>query len=153
MIFAFLWLTSLSMTVSRSIHVAASGVTLFILWLSNIPLCIQTASYPFFCWWPFRCLRVLVLVNRATALLFDTALSGSKSWLSEIWANSPVNASQNHRLLETEGTWRIREASRRQGGMFWDSEVTLLRSLAALWEFFFRQHSKLLWGVLRWCLW
>ena len=97
------------------------------------------------------CLHVLVLVNRATALSFDTALAGSKSWLSEIWANSPVNASQNHRLLETEGTWRLREASRRQGGMFWDSEVTLLRSLAALWEFFFRQHSKLLWGVLRWC--
>ena len=34
MIFVFLWLTSLSMIISRSIHVAVNGI---ILWLSNIP--------------------------------------------------------------------------------------------------------------------
>ena len=73
------------------------------------------------------CFHVLVLVNSATAFLLDIALSGSKSWLSGTWANSPENAFQNHRLLETEGTWRIREASRRQGGMFWDISCCSLR--------------------------
>ena len=38
------WLTSLSMIISRSIPVAASGIISFFLWLSNIPLCICTTS-------------------------------------------------------------------------------------------------------------
>ena len=44
MIFVFLCLTSLSMIVSRSIHVAANGIISFFLWLSNIPLYICTTS-------------------------------------------------------------------------------------------------------------
>ena len=40
------WLTSLSMIVSRSIHVAANGIISFFLWLSNIPLCISSLSTP-----------------------------------------------------------------------------------------------------------
>ena len=36
-----LWLSSLSMIISRSIHVAANGIiSLFFLWLSSIPLCV-----------------------------------------------------------------------------------------------------------------
>ena len=31
--------------VSSSIHVAANGIIVFFLWLSNIPLCIYTTSY------------------------------------------------------------------------------------------------------------
>ena len=37
MIFVFVWLTSLSMIISRSIHVVANGIISFFLWLSNIP--------------------------------------------------------------------------------------------------------------------
>ena len=57
MVFLFLWLTSLSLTISRSIHVAANGIILFFLWLSNILLYICTHPlYPFLCWWTFRLL-------------------------------------------------------------------------------------------------
>ena len=38
------WLTSLSMTISRFIHVAAYGMIFSFLWLSNIPFYISTAS-------------------------------------------------------------------------------------------------------------
>ena len=34
--FVFIWLTSLSMIISRSIHIPENGI--FFLWLSNIPL-------------------------------------------------------------------------------------------------------------------
>ena len=44
MVFVFLCLTLLSMTISRSIHVAANGIILFFLWLSNIPLYICITS-------------------------------------------------------------------------------------------------------------
>ena len=44
MIFVFVWLTSLSVIISRSIHVAANGIISFFLWLSNIPLYICTTS-------------------------------------------------------------------------------------------------------------
>ena len=40
-------LTSLRMTISRSIHVAANGNISFFLWLSNIPLCSQITSSSF----------------------------------------------------------------------------------------------------------
>ena len=43
-IFFFLCLTSLSMTISRYIHVAANGM---VLWLSSIPLYISTRSLSF----------------------------------------------------------------------------------------------------------
>ena len=43
MIFIFVWLTSLNMTVSRPTYVAAND-TVFFLWLSNIPLYISTTS-------------------------------------------------------------------------------------------------------------
>ena len=33
----------LSVIISRSIHVAANGIILFFLWLSNIPLCIYVS--------------------------------------------------------------------------------------------------------------
>ena len=48
MIFVFLCQTSLSMTVSRSIHVApkaANGIILCFLWLSDIPLCVCIHVY------------------------------------------------------------------------------------------------------------
>ena len=54
------WLTSFSMTISRSFHVAANGIISFFLWLSNI-LCIYVPHllYPFLCWWTFRLLPCL----------------------------------------------------------------------------------------------
>jgi len=39
-----LWLTLLSMIISRFIHVAANGIISFFLWLSNIPLCFPGGS-------------------------------------------------------------------------------------------------------------
>ena len=69
MIFFFsVWLTSYSMIISRSIHVAARGIISFFLWLSNIPLymcmCvyiiyIPCLLYPFLCWWTLRLLPCL----------------------------------------------------------------------------------------------
>ena len=47
MIFVFLCLTSLSMIISRSIHVAANGIIPFFLWLSNIPLYIYISHILF----------------------------------------------------------------------------------------------------------
>ena len=43
MIFIFVWLTLLNMTISRPTYVAAND-TVFFLWLSNIPLYICTTS-------------------------------------------------------------------------------------------------------------
>ena len=37
-IFVFVWLSSLSMTISRPIHVVANGIISFFSWLSSIPL-------------------------------------------------------------------------------------------------------------------
>ena len=51
MIFVFLWLTSLGMIISRSIHVKAGGIISFFLWLNNIPLYIHTTPFFFFFFW------------------------------------------------------------------------------------------------------
>ena len=43
--FVFLFLTYFTkMAISRSIYVAANGIVSFFLWLSNISLCVGTAS-------------------------------------------------------------------------------------------------------------
>ena len=42
MIFVFLWRISLSLVISRNIHVAASGIISFFLWPSHIPFCAYT---------------------------------------------------------------------------------------------------------------
>ena len=44
-IFVLLWLTSLSMTISSSIHVAANDIISLFLWLSNSPLWIYLETY------------------------------------------------------------------------------------------------------------
>ena len=44
MVFVLLCLTSLSMTVSRSIHVATNGIICSFLWLNHLPLGISTTS-------------------------------------------------------------------------------------------------------------
>ena len=45
MIFVFLWLTSLSMIISRSIHIAANGIISFFLWPNNIPWYTHTHTH------------------------------------------------------------------------------------------------------------
>ena len=48
-------LTSLSMTISRSVSVARNGIMFFFLWLSNIPcICVPPPLCPVFYWWTFR---------------------------------------------------------------------------------------------------
>ena len=75
MVFVFLFLTSLSMIISRSIHVASNGIISFFLWLSNISLCVSVCVcvcvcmphllYPFICQWTFRLLPYLAIINSA----------------------------------------------------------------------------------------
>ena len=57
MIFVFLWLTSLIMIISRSIHVAANGI-IFLFYGQVIFQWIYVPHllYPVFCWWTFRLL-------------------------------------------------------------------------------------------------
>ena len=59
-IFVFDWLTSPSMIISRSIHVAENGIISSFLWLNSVPLytCVNLL-YPFLLWWTFRLLPCL----------------------------------------------------------------------------------------------
>ena len=77
MIFVFVWLTSLSMIISRSIHLLQMALFHSFLWLSNILLSVYIYNiyiiyishllYPFICRWVFiiGCFRVLAIVNSA----------------------------------------------------------------------------------------
>ena len=53
------------MIISRSIQVAADGITLLFLWLNNIPFCVCTTSSVSIRLFTFRLFRVLAVVNRA----------------------------------------------------------------------------------------
>ena len=57
-VFFSFWLTSLCMTVSRSIHISANGTTAFLFYGWVILHCIYVPHllYPFLCWWTFRLL-------------------------------------------------------------------------------------------------
>ena len=50
------WLTSLSMTVSRSIHVSTNDPILFLFngWVIFHCIYVSHLLYPFLCWWAFR---------------------------------------------------------------------------------------------------
>ena len=48
------WLTAVSITLSRSFHVAANGCISFFLMAVNIPLCTPHFLYPFVSQWTFR---------------------------------------------------------------------------------------------------
>ena len=62
---SFSVLTSLSMIISRSIHVTANGIISFFLWLSNTPL-YPVLLYPLPCRWILRLLPcILAVVNSA----------------------------------------------------------------------------------------
>ena len=65
LVFSF-WLTSLYITGSRFIYLTRTNSNSFFLWVSNIPLYIQTtASLSIFCWWTSSCFCVLAIVNSA----------------------------------------------------------------------------------------
>ena len=63
--FVFVWLFSLSIIPSKSIHVVANSNISFFLWLSNIPLCVCVCVYilhllyTFICWWTLSLLPYL----------------------------------------------------------------------------------------------
>ena len=59
MIFVFVGLTLLTMTISRSIHIAENGSLHSFLWLSDIALHLYTTSSLFICGWTFRLLPCL----------------------------------------------------------------------------------------------
>ena len=62
MVFVFLWLISLNVIPSRSIHVTPNGKISSLLWLNNIPVCVCVCVcictphllYPFISWWALR---------------------------------------------------------------------------------------------------
>ena len=60
-------LTSLSMIISRPIHVAAKGIISFLLRLSSVfhCICLPHLAYPFLCWWTFRLLPCSGYYNTA----------------------------------------------------------------------------------------
>ena len=62
-----LWLISLTVTISRSIHVATNGINLFFLWLKSIPLCVCVYIAHLFIHVNryLGCFQVLAIVNRA----------------------------------------------------------------------------------------
>ena len=65
MIFVFLWLTSLSMVISRSIHVAANGIISFFLWLSIFHCVYVPIFIPSSVDGHLGCFHVLATVNIA----------------------------------------------------------------------------------------
>ena len=76
MIFVFLSLTSLSMTISRSIHVTGNSIISFLLWLSDIPLYIYIYICMYVCMYDIffihssvdghlGCFHVLAMINSA----------------------------------------------------------------------------------------
>ena len=68
MVFVFLWVTTFSMKISRSIHVTANGIISFFLWLSNTLLCVYVCVphiYPFIVDGHLGCFHVLAIVNIA----------------------------------------------------------------------------------------
>ena len=60
-IFVFLWLTSLSVIISRSIHVVANGIISFFsnVWVIFHCIYMPRLLYPFICQWTFRLLPCL----------------------------------------------------------------------------------------------
>ena len=64
---SFSVLTSLSMIISRSIHVTANGIISFFLWLSNIPL-YPILLYPLLCQWILRLLPYILAVVNSPAV-------------------------------------------------------------------------------------
>ena len=76
------------MRISRSIHVAANGIILFFLWLSNIPLyiCISVSHllYPLLCSWTFRLLLCYCTMNIGMHASFQIMLFFGKVPRSEI---------------------------------------------------------------------
>jgi len=70
MLFVFVWLISLNMIFSMSIHVAANGNILFFLWLTNIP-CIHILKSNI-CWWVLGLLPYLgIAINMEVHVSFQ----------------------------------------------------------------------------------
>ena len=63
MLFVILCLTSLSMIISRSIHVAANGIISLFFYGWVILHCVYAHLYPFICWWHLGCFPVLAIVK------------------------------------------------------------------------------------------
>ena len=71
---------SLSIILSRTIHVVANGRIPFFLWLSNIPLCAHWPHlYPFICWWTFWLLPYLGCCKNNAAMSIGVHVS---FWIS-----------------------------------------------------------------------
>lgn len=74
-------LSSLNMTVCRSIHVAADGTVSFFLWLNSTPFYIYICMYthvhthtacllsPFICQWALGCFRIFTVINNCCKAL------------------------------------------------------------------------------------
>ena len=104
MIFVFLWLTSLSMIISRSIHIAANGhLIIFYGWVVFYCLYVPYLLYSFFCWWIFGCFRfgdavTKVSINILERLLVDVYCYFS--WVNIQGWNAELQGRGNLRLCQ-----------------------------------------------------
>ena len=77
MIFASLWLISLSMIISGTMHIAENGIISFF-FMSNCPLsvhiCVPYLLYTFIYQWTFRLLPVFAIINSAAVNMGGTYL-------------------------------------------------------------------------------
>ena len=60
-----LYLVWSSLGPSMLLQISFAALSLFSQWLRNIPLIYVPLLYPFTCWWTFRLLHVLAIVNSA----------------------------------------------------------------------------------------
>ena len=70
------WLTSFSRVTSRSIHVAANGITSPLSYGWVISHCVHAPHflYPFICWWTLGCFYVLSTLNSLDFIPWDYLL-------------------------------------------------------------------------------
>ena len=65
-IFVFVWITSHSMIISRSTHFPANGIISFFYgWVVFHCIYVPHLLYPFLCWWTFRLLSCMGILNSA----------------------------------------------------------------------------------------
>ena len=92
--YSSVWLSLLSIRISRFNHVVENSMHLSFFWPSTIPLYICTSlHYPFLCWWTFWLLPFLAIVSSASVniqlhvffkLLFSPSICPGVGWLDHI---------------------------------------------------------------------
>ena len=90
MVSVFVWFTSLSMIISRSIHVAAVALFPSFLWLSFLSLCIVVC----------KDITLPTKVHLVKAMVFPVVLYGCESWIVKKAEHQRINAFELWCLLD-----------------------------------------------------